>query len=196
MKYSLYISLFLVFVFGMSSCANTDSDTTPPVIGNIFINPNDTINIGPGDTLRVNVGDDESADILILGHRLLFRAEFSDDEKLSSYFIHLDSVKESISQTPVKDTVFYIKRAWTDIYGMKQYSFEDEANGEIYVPDVLKYTAKDPTTGDNVTLNLPLREGFCDLNVSLLDVAGNQVNKTKRIIMLSRETVIKLKRGN
>lgn len=195
MKYTLYVILFFVSVFCISSCASTDSDITPPVIGDIIINPNDTINIGLDDTIKVNVGDVAvDIDTLILGHRLLFSADFSDNEKLSSYFIYLDSVPNSVSQTPVQDTIFFIKRAWTEIYGMKEYSFQDGANNEIYIPESISYQGLKPGTEDYVTLKRPLREGLCDLHVFLLDVAGNQTKKTKKIMMLNRKTVIGIKK--
>lgn len=181
-------SILLLFLFCVLSCAKTNDDITPPEIGKVIINPLDTIMDRVNDVFyTINVDENAELDTLILGKRLDFKAQFSDNEALSSYLIQInvDPENEGIEG----DTVFTVSKRWLNIFGMKDYFFEDQSNRDISIPDSLSYQKTDPETGVVSTQLKPVREGFYNLDIKLLDTAGNWETKQVKVRFLSRKTI-------
>ena len=185
----LYILILIFSVLCVVSCAKTDNDNTDPVIGEVVLNPNDTINVAPGDTIRFNVDKDALIDTLVTKRRIIFSAHFSDDVALSSYKIYIDTAPGNIGTG--QDTVYSYKNRWITIFDKKDYFFEDKANTDIYITDSLGYSAKSPITGKDTTLQKPIREGLYYMDIYCLDVAGNESSMRRiEFMLLNRQTII------
>ncbi len=187
-RYLLCFGLFSLLLFHTLSCAKTDEDTVAPEIGEIIINYQDTVMTEDRDAFYTfNIADDAEIDTLVLGKRLNFKAEFSDNEQLSSYRIHISVDPENVG---VKgDTAFTAIKRWVNIFGLKHYFFEDKNNLDILIPDSLNYTGKTSKNTDT-TYNRPVRNGLYKLEVSLLDIAGNESIKDVDVMLTTRKAII------
>lgn len=185
-RYTILLSILLVAYF--FSCAKTDSDTTPPVISAVMINSNDTIVVRPGDTIRINEDEEESLKTIVLGRKLKFKALFSDDKMLSSYRIRIEVHPDNLGVED--DSVYYVKRRWSEIFGLKEYAFDIRPNDNILIPENFDYTGKSPITNADTTMKRPVREGLYNLQVLLIDAAGNGDSVVQKVTLLKRKTII------
>lgn len=179
----LYTGLLVFAIMFVVSCAKTDDDNEPPVIHYIKLSQRDTINVAPDDTIFVNVTD-TPPDTLILKHYVNFEGHFSDNEKLSTYMISLDTIA---SNTGVAgDTIFTIKVRRSSTSGMNDIV---DTHRNILIPDSLSYTTKD-AGGKTITKNRPVREGKYNFEIQCADEAGNITDFKREVYLINRKTVI------
>lgn len=188
-RYIIYFSLLGVIVSAFAySCAKTDDDTTPPVIRAVSLSPNDTIKLDSGEIIEINTDDEAVLNTLVLGRKLKFKAEFSDNKMLSFYriLINVDPENHGIE----KDSAYSVSRRWVDIFGQTEYNFPIRYNDDILIPDKFDHTEIDPVTGESVAQQRPVREGLYNLEVILVDAAGNSTSVNQSVVLKKRSTIV------
>ena len=188
----LYLGLLAFFLIFVVSCAKTDDDTERPVIHYVRLGWLDTINVAKGDTIRLNVnGDDNIPDTLILKRYLNFEGHFSDNERLSTYMVYLDSIPENNGKR--EDSLYTFKVRKGSVSGKKEVI---DIHRTIALPDSLSYTTKDDK-GNTVTKKRGIREGAYKIKIELADQAGNVAspangseNSEKIVYLFYRQTII------
>ncbi|NDV69658.1 DUF4625 domain-containing protein [Dysgonomonas sp. 25] len=186
------IFLLLASVLAFLSCGKDEhkDDTTAPVISDIRINYEDTI-IHGGITYTFNRNNTSSRDTLVPGRIMKFKVRFEDNKEggLSSFVIKLRYDSTEISPNPPRDSILvgsqwrktdsllYITRAWSTIFG--------KTDTTVYNQSDIRISAN--SGGQNET---PYRQGEYFLLIGCVDKAGNQkIDSTHTIVVLSPDSL-------
>lgn len=196
-----YLSIFFVLlsILIVSSCADSElehNDSEIPEISNIRFNVGDTVIMGNGEIITLNRLDKDPSlsDTLVIGHKVRFRGEFTDNHGLSSVYVRIwgdtVSVNTDDEGNIVRvDTCYRLRiKPVLPIQGEKILAIEDVLLGSDEVP--VSVNAKD---GKRLLIREGGTEEPYEFSIWCSDLAGNE-NKTAYertpIVVSSRKTII------
>ncbi|WP_165020832.1 DUF4625 domain-containing protein [Dysgonomonas sp. ZJ279] len=194
-KRFLLIAIFvLCTIITFFSCEKSteSSDTEPPKIMDVKTNIKDAVVTDLGDSLFLNTDSLNIAriDTIVLGHRILFSARFTDNEALSSYRIVIEVDSNNKGDESIKDATFYTNRGWT-LFGQGLESVKKDTTIVKQNSIITTETIEEMKAGDTVAKDYPVREGDYSFKVCCVDKAGNRDSLIRTIRLLSSETILK-----
>lgn len=183
--------LCTIIIFFSCEKSTESSDTEPPKIMDVKTNIKDAVVTDLGDSLFLNTDSLNIAriDTIVLGHRILFSARFTDNEALSSYKIVID-VDPANEGNEGEDAIFYVSRGWT-LFGQGLESVKKDTTIVKQNNIITTETIEEMKAGDTVAKDYPVREGDYSLKVCCVDKAGNRDSLIRTIRLLKRETILK-----
>lgn len=180
-----HLSIISLVIILLASCVGSseNDDREQPIITDIRLTSSamlgDTIMNGE-DSILLNRNPYATIDTLIIGKSMFFSARFTDNDKLSSFRLNLDSVELAADPERIDRAYTYWQR-YTSIFGKDTITISKQRFGTI--PDSIAVDTK----------NLKLREGDYYVRVMCVDVAGNQTDTLKYsrdVKLFYRETLI------
>lgn len=185
----LLIGLTIIPMLWFSSCAKTEdnNDKTPPVISNIRINANDTIN-WQGTIIKINdsTAINKEPDTLVIGKMLYMSGKFSSNKinALSGYKVELWYKSENKKFGKERDDT--LRAIGKSIFGQTDADIWNNRLGLIL--DSISRAEKGKNGQDTTVLYSPIA-GDYKVNVVCGDIYGNRDSIQFPVRLLTRESI-------
>ncbi len=204
------INYLLIAILSLAAiaCGEIGSDdATPPVISDVRVFVRDTIRYesSPGQWVTITLNDstkgftENDEEFLVIGKSVSFKGRFTDDEALSSAYLHIwGDTCQSVPYDEVTDTCYHVRRLLPIYMSGEKEKVVDGLGLRIIERVESTYTRR--MSDRDKTLTLQVREskerGEKDVykfSVHCSDMKGNldKVNfKEKPMNIFSRKTII------
>ncbi|MDU1891454.1 MAG: hypothetical protein E6767_12265 [Dysgonomonas sp.] len=181
------LSLMLLTVVYFSSCSSVEDysdDNEKPTVSNVFFNVNDTI-VYEGHRVNINRDSTVAKDVHIIpiGKWMYISGHFQDNRALSTFSVRMDTTagngyKKGNAELDIKDSIHYsFLKLGSSIF--RKTDTIVNRSGLLLIPEY------DSSKGDTVYT----REGLRDLQLKVLDMAGNSDTLYFKVMLLNRKTI-------